>query len=152
MYLFMESIIALGVQHFAGGKSEPKPARADKIKNWPVPKNQKDVRSFLAAVGITKSWVKNFSEIARPLSRLCGKVTWQWTATEQLSFELLRETCASSTEKWGLDPSKLVTLYTDASKFAIGCVVTQMHEVDGSSVPRPVLYDSSMLTKTQRSY
>ncbi|KAI0991496.1 hypothetical protein K3495_g16691, partial [Podosphaera aphanis] len=27
-----------------------------------------------------------------------------------------------------------------------------MHEVDGSSVPRPVLYDSSMLTKTQRSY
>lgn len=152
MYLFMESIIALGVQHFAGGRSEPKPARSEKIKNWPVPRNQKDVRSFLAAVGITKSWVKNFSETARPLSRLCGKVPWQWTSTEQLSFELLREMCASSTEKWGFDPSKPVVIYTDASKFAIGCVVIQMHEINGSPVPKPVLYDSSMLNKTQRSY
>ncbi|KAI0994847.1 hypothetical protein K3495_g13336 [Podosphaera aphanis] len=133
MYLFMESIIALGVQHFAGGKSEPKPARVDKIRNWPVPKNQKEVRSFLAAVGITKSWVKNFSEMSRPLSRLCGKVAWQWTATEQISFELLKDACASSTEKWGLDPSKPVVLYTEARKFAIGCVVVQIHEIDGSS-------------------
>lgn len=94
MYLFMESIIALGVQHFARGG-----ARSDRIKNWPVSKNQKDVTSLLATTGITKSRLKNFSAIARPLSRLCRKVPLQWTSTEQLSFELLRDSCIFSTEK-----------------------------------------------------
>lgn len=37
-----------------------------------------DVKFFLGTVSMTRRWVPNFAEIARPLSRLTGKVDWHW--------------------------------------------------------------------------
>jgi hypothetical protein len=33
---------------------------------------------------------QNFSEVARPLSRLMGKNPWKWSSSEELSFRLRR--------------------------------------------------------------
>ncbi|KAI0993056.1 hypothetical protein K3495_g15128, partial [Podosphaera aphanis] len=143
VFLFTESIIALGIQHFAGGESRAKPARAEKIRSWPVPTDVAKVRAFLASVQITKPWIKNFSEIARPLTRLVGNVEWVWGPSEQVAFQLLREVCSSSTERYGFDPLKPVYMYTDASKYGTGCVILQYHDVKGVSTAKPTLYDST---------
>ncbi|POS82252.1 hypothetical protein EPUL_005966, partial [Erysiphe pulchra] len=131
VFLFMESIVALGVQHFAGGALKAKPARAEKIRSWPVPTNVEKVRAFLASIQITKPWIKSFSEISRPLTRLL---------------------CSSSTERYGYDPEKTASMYTDASKYGTGCVIIQYHDVKGVLTERPTLYDSTLLNKTQRNY
>lgn len=88
--LFVSEITALGIQHEVGGLIRIARPRIEKISKWPVPQTKRDVRGFLGAVGITRRWVKNFAELARPLTRLTGDVNWQWTISEQLSFDILK--------------------------------------------------------------
>lgn len=66
------------------------PQRVKKIIEFPKPQVASDVKSFLDTVSITRRWVRNFAELARPLSRLTGKVDWRWGDTEELSFEILK--------------------------------------------------------------
>ena len=80
-------------------------------------------------VDITRRWIKNFAELARPLTRLTGKkALWKWTQSEQLSFELLKTKSASRTRMHGLDLDDKVHFYTDASGFAAGLVITQFRK------------------------
>ena len=90
LFIFQAIVKALGVQHFIGGKMQVFQDRVRKITDFPVPVDKTRVRAFLRTIGITHRWVPNFSEISRPLSRLTGKVEWQWTASEQLAFDILK--------------------------------------------------------------
>lgn len=121
MHIFVDSITALGVRHLAGGIMHTKPERAERIRIFPIPKDQRGVRSFLATVQMPKREVKNFAEIARPLARLTGKVDWQWGSCEQLSFDFLREKCSQIVESYGVDYGLPVSMYCDACAFAGGC-------------------------------
>lgn len=43
---------------------------ADKIKairNWPIPRNQKELKRFLGILGYYRSFVRDFSKITKPL-------------------------------------------------------------------------------------
>lgn len=80
--LFASTIKALGVSHTIGGIVQILQTRIAKIAKWPVPFDQTSVRAFIGTVGITRRWIKNFAEIARPLARLTGKVEWRWTQAE----------------------------------------------------------------------
>lgn len=88
--LFEEKIVALGVNHHIGGLVTIIPQRVKKIIEFPKPQVASDVKSFLGTVSITRRWVRNFAELARPLSGLTGKVDWRWGGTEELSFEILK--------------------------------------------------------------
>ena len=156
--LFASSIKALGVTHRVGGLIDILEDRIKKIATWPAPVDQTGVRAFLGVVGITRRWVKNFSEIARPLSRLTGKVDWRWTLSEQLSFEILRIKCATRASMHGIDLNRVVHIYTDASGFAGGAAITQYQpantvEAFGKGlVEVPVIYDSFTFAATRRNY
>ena len=43
------------------------PDKIDKVKNWPIPTNPEQVRSFLGFVGYYRKFIQNFSRIARHL-------------------------------------------------------------------------------------
>ena len=79
---------------------ETDPAKIDKIKNWPTPSNQDELRSFLAFCGYYRRFIKDFSKISRPLADLLSpiiskkkttKKPWTWTENEQHIFESLKE-------------------------------------------------------------
>ncbi|KAI0991863.1 hypothetical protein K3495_g16324, partial [Podosphaera aphanis] len=147
--LFMDEIDALGVIHKTGGTSVVKYDRAAKIKQWPIPKDVTDVKSFVASVMITKPWVKNFSEICNPLNHLMRhNTTWAWGVVQQAAFDTLKMECATELVRHGIIANVPIALYTDASKYAIGCVITQFQE--GAEVP--ILYDSNILTKAEKNY
>ncbi|POS82059.1 hypothetical protein EPUL_005888, partial [Erysiphe pulchra] len=124
--LFVEETVALGVLHKAGGRILTKPQRCEKIRSFPAPKSATEVRRFLGAIGMTRRWIKNFSEIKAPLARLTGNVDFVWGEKEQLSFNLLREKCGTVVEIHGWDFQKPVRLYSDASLLGAGCAITQM--------------------------
>ena len=133
--LFASRIKALGVVHEIGGLVRILEDRIEKIARWPKPTNQSEVRGFLGTVAITRRWIKNFSELARPLSRLTGKVRWRWTDSEDLSFEILKVKCATQTAMHGINLCLPIHIYTDASGFAAGCAVTQVHSTNKAEEP-----------------
>ena len=83
----MDRILALGETHEIGGHLSVKLERGKLILEWPTPQNPTDIRSLLGnIIIITRRWVKNYIEMARPLQSLIRKVEWQWEEAEQLSF------------------------------------------------------------------
>lgn len=90
---------------------------------------------------------KDFSEIAMPLNQLMRhNAILVWGVTQQAAFDTLKFECAAEIERHGLIPNLPIMLYTDASKFAIGCVITQFQY--GDEVP--ILYDSCTFSKSEQ--
>ena len=109
--------------------------RSEVIKNYPVPKSVKDVRSFLGYVGYYRKFVKNFAAIASPLHALLKKENiFQWTEECQDAFEKLRTAMTMTPVLMYADMSKPFILTTDASTSAIGYVLSQIGE-DGQEPP-----------------
>lgn len=156
--LFAESIEALGVKHCIGGHVYIRNGRIAKIAIYPQPSDQSGVRAFLGSVGITRRWVKNFTELAKPLNRLTGKVEWRWTEQEQLSFEIMRIKCSVATSIHGLDLSVTIHFYTDASLNGAGLCITQFRVpaeafCNGTQlIEVPIAYDSFAFSATQKLY
>ena len=49
-------------------------SKMEAIKNWPIPMNISQIRSFLGLAGFYRRFVKDFSSIAAPLNDLTKKV------------------------------------------------------------------------------
>lgn len=150
--LFMDSIVALGVRHNVGGFIQIKESRLRRIAEWPTPKDATGVRSFIGSMGISRRWIRNYSEIIKPLSRLTGKVEWTWTEREQLAFEIIKIKASSVLAMHGLDYSLAIHFYTDASSFAGGLAITQYQTQNEVQVEVPVLYDSFPFRATELKY
>jgi hypothetical protein len=146
--LFLTQVMALGIVHIGGGKLQIKPERSIKIRLFPVPKDATSVRRFMGAVGITKRWIRNFAELSRPLNRLTGDVEWKWKDSEQVSFEIIRDKASDVVDMHGYDYTLAVNMYSDASGYGGGCLITQKR----GKVEVPILFDSFTFTKPQRNY
>lgn len=154
MKLFMEKIKALGMLHTVGGIVEIVPSRIKSIQDMKPPKSQTQVRQFLGSIGICRRWIRNYSEIARPLTRLTGKVEWRWEGSEQLSFQFLQEKACSAVETHGWDNKSPVTLYSDASQYGAGCCIVQNRPLatTGKTAEHPIALDSFTFSTTERNY
>jgi len=74
-------------------------ASSDKVKavrQYPVPRNVKEVRSFLGLASFYRRLVPKFAEIAKPLTQLIRKdVQFKWESSQQAAFEKLKEILCS---------------------------------------------------------
>ena len=80
-HFFQTSINYLGHVVSAEGVSTD-PEKTARIKEWPTPRNVRDVREFLGFAGYYRRFVKSFSSIARPLS---GRSSQQEEAKKEVS-------------------------------------------------------------------
>ena len=64
--------IVLGYKVFTHGIEVDK-AKIEVIEQLPPPTNVKGIRSFLGHAGFYRHFIKNFSQIARPLTKLLDK-------------------------------------------------------------------------------
>nr|GEU93397.1 hypothetical protein [Tanacetum cinerariifolium] len=101
-------------------------AKIDVISKLPPPTNIKGIRSFLRHAGFYRRFIKDFSKIARPLTKLLKKDTpSEFDDERQKAFELLKEklTCAPMivSPNWNL-PFELMY---DASDFAVRAILGQ---------------------------
>ncbi|GJX27808.1 reverse transcriptase domain-containing protein [Tanacetum coccineum] len=88
--------IVLGHKVYSAGLEFDK-AKINVISKLPHPTNIKGVRSFLGHAGFYRRFIKDFSKIARPLTKLLEKDTpFEFNDECQKAFELLKEklTCA----------------------------------------------------------
>jgi len=76
--------------------------------------------------------VKNFAEIAKPLTDLTGgqkPTILQWGDAEQQAFDSLRRLVCEAPVCAVPVPGKPFTLYTDASAVMVGCQLTQCDDM-----------------------
>ena len=71
MSVFSTSVLFLGHVLSAEGISA-KPEKVDKVKTWPVPKNIKEVQSFLGLASYYRHFIPHFTKKAWCLHELVG--------------------------------------------------------------------------------
>lgn len=68
------------------------PDKIKAVKEYPKPKNQRDVRSFLGLVSFYRRFIKNFATVADPLYKLLSNdQKFEWTSDQQNAFEELKQ-------------------------------------------------------------
>ena len=127
------------------------PKKLNVVKNFPQPKTQRDVRSFLGLTGYYRSLIKNYGKIAKPLTDLlkkdCNKKII-WTDEIDASFQELKNRLIKSPILAHYIPDEKLILYTDASNFAAGWILCQIQ--DGKE--RVLEYGSKVFNPTQQKY
>ena len=93
------------------------PKKVEAVSNWPRPTNVTEIRSFLGMAGYYRRFVKDFSRISAPLTRLIRKqVKFEWDDTCEQSFQKLKD-CLTTAPVLALPTDQGgMTVYCDASR------------------------------------
>jgi hypothetical protein len=85
----------------------PKAKTTKAVSEWPVPKNVKEVRSFLGLCSYYRKFIFHFTNIARPLHKLTEKnQSFVWTEECQMAFENLKQPLFKSNVLYHFAPDK----------------------------------------------
>ena len=124
--------------------------KVESITTWETPRNLKDIQRFLGFANYYRWFIKNFSALCRPLTDSLKKTNeeFKWTEIHQHSFEELKKAFTTAPILRHFDPSKEVIIETDASNFALGCILSQRHE----GRLHPVAFHSQKMSPAERNY
>jgi hypothetical protein len=107
--------------------------------------NALEIRSFLGLAGYYRRFIKDFSKIAKPMTRLLEKnKDFDWTEKCKANFEELKKRLTSAPMLILPDITKKLDIYCDASRQGLGFVLMQ----DG----KVVTYASRQLRKHEENY
>ena len=128
---------------------EVDPSKIEAVQNFPVPRSQTEVVSFLGLASYYRRFVPKFAEIARPSHKASETSTkFEWTPEAQDAFESLKLKLTSTPLLAFPCLKEPFILYTDASQFAMGAVLAQVQ--DGKE--RAICYASRSLSKSQTKF
>lgn len=106
----------------------PDPAKISAVRDFPIPRNVKEVQSFLGLCSYYRRFVPKFAILARPLSSLTKKdQRFSWGDDQQRSFEALKTTLTTppilSQPRYDLP----MEIHCDASNYGVGAVLVQKY-------------------------
>ena len=106
------------------------PSKIKTVLDGPIPQSVREVRGFLGLAGYYRRFIENSSKIAKPLTTLLEKgVEFKWTKERQAAFDELKKRLTTAPVLILLDQQKRFTVYCDASKEGLGCVLMQERQV-----------------------
>ena len=144
--------------HLVSGKGiRPLPEKLDSIKKMPAPTTPKEIKQFLGLVGYYRKFIPRFADIARSMTNLTKQdIPFEWTIQCQAAFELLKEAIITSPILKYPDPNKGYTLFTDASKYAWACVLTQEYQYEKGGkeykINHPITFASGLFKGSQMNW
>ncbi|GJS31884.1 putative reverse transcriptase domain-containing protein [Tanacetum coccineum] len=122
---WLESVQFLG--HVIDSKGvHVDPAKFKAIKNWATPTTPTEVRQFLGLTSYYRRFIKGFSLISKPLTKLTQKnKKYQWGKDEEEAFELLKQKLCCAPILALPEGSEDFVVYCDASLKGFGAVLMQ---------------------------
>lgn len=126
------------------------PEKIAAVKFWQLPKKLKNVQAFLGFCNFYRRFIRNFSRIARPLTRLTKKgIRFDMNDACLFAFEKLKEMLMNAPVLALYDPHKKTRMETDASDGATGGV---LHQLGDDGEWHPVAFFSKILNVHEINY
>lgn len=119
------------------------PAKIKAVCEWPEPKNVKQLRGFLGLAGYYRRFVRDFGNLAKPLTDLLKKECFEWTEMSTIAFTQLKQALTTAPVLTLPNFDKTFVLETDASGKGIGAVLMEDNH--------PVAYISKSLGPRQQA-
>jgi transposase InsO family protein len=142
-------------------------SKINKVLDWPIPTNRKQLQRFLGFTGYYRRFVKDYARIAGPLhemlkgegGRKSGKAKQKsgkskdnqpfvWGPSQQDSFSRLIQALTTTPVLSFADFSKPFVVQVDASFEGLGAVICQEHE----GMMKPIAYASRKLSSSEKRY
>ncbi|KAL5773512.1 hypothetical protein ACOSQ2_013436 [Xanthoceras sorbifolium] len=121
------------------------PQKIKAILNWKQPTNVTEVRSFLGLTGYYRKFVEGFPKIVVPLTKLTRKEEkFVWSEVCQQNIDELKRRLTSAPVLTLPSGKDGFTVYCDASRQGLGCVLMQHEKV--------IAYASRQLKKHEHNY
>lgn len=141
---------------------ETDPEKVSAIRDWPVPENLGQLRTFLGFCGYYRRFVPAFSKLVKPLNDLVtsllgkpgqgkrqrGTEDWKWSDDCQSAFDGVVKILSSPVVLTYPDFKLPFIVNTDASQDGLGATLSQ--EQDG--VEKVICYASRALRKAEKNY
>lgn len=123
----------------------PDPSKIQAIQKFPLPKTKTEIKSYLGILGYYRKFIKDFAKISKPLTQ-CLKKDNQVRHTPDFinAFNHTKTILTNEPILQYPDFTKTFELTTDASKFALGAVLSQNQ--------KPICYASRTLNETEQKY
>ena len=121
------------------------PWKVEVVMSWERPKSVFEIRSFLGLAGYYKRFIEDFSRLAAPMTRLTRKeVKFVWDDSCERELQELKRRLTSSPILIVPERGQRYTVYCDALKDGLGCVLMQSGKV--------VAYGSRQLKNHEQNY
>ena len=149
------------------------PQKVDKVQDWPIPTNAKEVHSFVGLASYYQRFIPKFAKIAQCLHKLVGPTSnkhkkargqmkgklaastkmnipkeFKWMPEHQQAFDALKETLVTAPALGYPDFNREFVLETDASLQGLGAVLSQQDKTGKLHV---IAYASQSLHPSERS-
>ncbi|GFU75925.1 retrovirus-related Pol polyprotein from transposon 17.6 [Trichonephila clavipes] len=98
------------------------------INEFPVPRDQKQIKSFLWCYNFYRRYIKNFAKRALPLTNFLRKNTpFEWICETQVAFDDIKEAILNPPVLALPDPDAEWEITPDASSHGIGAVLEEKY-------------------------
>ena len=119
--------------------------KVEAVMSWERPKSVFEIRSFFGLAGYYRRFIEDLSRIAAPMTRLTQKeVKFDWDDRCEEAFQKLKRRLTSASILIVLDKGQGYTMYCDASRAGLGCVLMQSRRV--------IAYGSRQLKNHEQNY
>ena len=119
--------------------------KVEAVMSWERPKLVFEIRSFLGLAGYYRRFIEDFSRLSTPMTRLTRKeVKFEWNDLCKRAFQELTRKLTLAPIMIFLERGRRYTVYCDASKDRLGCVLIQSERV--------VAYGSRQCKNHDQSY
>ena len=104
--------------------------KVEVVMSWGRPKSVFEIRNFLGLAGYYRRFIKDFSRLAVPMTRLTRKeVRFEWSDLCEKAFQTLKRRLTSAPILIVPERGQRYTVFYDASKDGLGCVLMQSGRV-----------------------
>lgn len=74
----------------------PDPAKVAAVESWPVPKTVRQVRAFLGLTGYYRRFIRQYAQVAAPITNLLRKNQFKWNEEATQAFIELKQILTSA--------------------------------------------------------
>ena len=129
------------------GKISMDPGKLAGLGNWPAPTSIKQTQKFLGFRKFYRLFILHFSQLAKSLNDLLKKdQQFNWTPECQQAFDTLKQHFTEEPVLMMPDQTKPFEIKTDALKYAMGAVLTQL---DSNRDRHPILFISKTFSPAE---